>query len=467
LGRTAGAVAFAGISLAACAIAFSPALAVAQTHSEPVRQKPIRPRLIPDHFLPGPSIPPSFSIPVDPLGFSAPGPLYLGARNTLASLDFMGEDKLLFTFRVPGLLHRDRANGTGGDERQIRAVVLDLPKGNVEAETVWTLHDRARYLWMLQDGHFLLRDGNDLKLGDAMLRLKPFLRFPGALVSVALDPTQQFIVANSHEPDKPAAKPPNPASGSTPSGSAFGAPATGAPDASVPAAGAAASPSSDADSADDSSPSENVPSTVVRILRRDSGQVILVSRSRAPVELPINADGYIENLRGQGWNWNLSLNSFKGEPRALGAVESHCDPTENFLDRTEFVVTACAADGSNTLIAMTTAGRSLWADNIPAVAIWPAITIAPGGRRIARETLGVSHPINDYVPIDPDDIRGQWVTVYDAATGDLALETPASPALDVGGNVAISPSGRRVAVLNAGAIQIFELPAPPPLPGQQ
>jgi hypothetical protein len=59
------------------------------------------------------------------------------------------------------------------------------------------------------------------------------------------------------------------------------------------------------------------------------------------------------------------------------------------------------------------------------------------------------------------------VTVYDAATGDLALETPASPALDVGGNVAISSSGRRVAVLNAGAIQIFELPAPPPLPGQQ
>jgi len=30
--------------------------------------------------------------------------------------------------------------------------------------------------------------------------------------------------------------------------------------------------------------------------------------------------------------------------------------------------------------------------------------------------------------------------------------------------VAISPSGRRVAVLNAGAIQVFELPAPPPLP---
>jgi hypothetical protein len=39
-----------------------------------------------------------------------------------------------------------------------------------------------------------------------------------------------------------------------------------------------------------------------------------------------------------------------------------------------------------------------------------------------------------------------------------------SPVLDAGGNVAISPSGRRVAVLNAGAVEVFELPPAPPLP---
>jgi hypothetical protein len=54
--------------------------------------------------------------------------------------------------------------------------------------------------------------------------------------------------------------------------------------------------------------------------------------------------------------------------------------------------------------------------------------------------------------------------VFDAADGKVALEAPANPALDAGGNVAISPSGRRVAVLNAGAIQIFDLPAPQLLP---
>jgi hypothetical protein len=44
------------------------------------------------------------------------------------------------------------------------------------------------------------------------------------------------------------------------------------------------------------------------------------------------------------------------------------------------------------------------------------------------------------------------------------METPISPTFDAGGNVALSPSGRRLAVLNAGAIEVFDLPAPAPLP---
>jgi hypothetical protein len=84
--------------------------------------------------------------------------------------------------------------------------------------------------------------------------------------------------------------------------------------------------------------------------------------------------------------------------------------------------------------------------------------------RLARETLAVTHPVNALSPLDAEDIKGQLVRVFDAATGKISLEAPAVPALDAGGNVAISPSGRRVAVLNGGSIQVFELPPPAPLP---
>ena len=118
------------------------------------------------------TVPPVLTIPVEPLGFSSPGTFYLGLRYSLASLDFLDEDHLLFTFRVPGLIHRDLTHrepnsNDPNEERQIRAVVVKLPEGTVQAEAVWTLHDRKRYLWMLEKGQFLLRDRDNLQLGDA------------------------------------------------------------------------------------------------------------------------------------------------------------------------------------------------------------------------------------------------------------------------------------------------------------
>ncbi len=65
--------------------------------------------------------------------------------------------------------------------------------------------------------------------------------------------------------------------------------------------------------------------------------------------------------------------------------------------------------------------------------------------------------------MDAGDVKEQSVTIFDAANGDIAMVSPVSPILDAGGNVAVSPSGRRVALLNAGVIQVFDLPAPPPL----
>jgi hypothetical protein len=420
----------------ACGLIFSTFVAPAQAGPVPERSRPPKERLIPDHFPAQPTIAPSWSIPVDPLGFSPPGPIYLGARNTLVSLDFIGEDKLLFTFRVPGLLHRDETNEARSNERQIRAMVLSLPQGTVETDAVWTLHDRTRYLWMLHDGHFLLRDRNNLLAGDASLGLKPYLQFPGPLLWLQLDPAQQLLVTDSKEPVKTAAQ-----SGQVPS------PAT-------------ASAAIDSDQAG----VEGAPDTVVRILSRDTGKVMLVSRVRSAVHLPINSVGYIENLRGKGWGWTLNLSYFQGGSKMLGKVESRCEPIDEFVSEQEILVTTCAVDDSDKLTAITTAGQTLWTDQTPAVAVWPEVTMSPDALRIARVTLGVTHSVNTYAPLDSEDIKGQWLTVYDAATGDMALETPVSPPLDSGGNVAISPSGRRVAVLNAGAIQVFELPAAPPLP---
>jgi hypothetical protein len=422
-----------GLSLAAAVL---PA-AVAQNRigPQPQRTRPLKDRVLPGRFPDQPSLAPALSIPVEPLAFAAPGPIYLGARNTMASLDFLDESHLLFTFHVPGLLHRD---SQGGDERQIRAVVLALPSGSVQANALWTVHDAARYLWMLKDGHFLIRDSDNLLESDASLELKPLLHFPGPLLWLGLDPAQQFLVADSFEPVRTVPKP---------------------GDSNVDSSGAA-SASASADGEDAAAP----PDYVMRIVHRSSGQVMLVSRIHETIHLAINSDGYLDSLRGDGGNWALNLNFFTGGSRIFGNVESACLPNNAFISEREVLVTACSADGGDRLVAMAADGRSLWADRLPDTEVWPQLTVSAGGLRLARESLVTTVPVSPYQPLSTDQIKGQLVTVLDAATGEMVLEAPASPILDVGGNVAISPSGRRVAVVNNGAIQVFELPAPPPLP---
>ena len=396
---------------------------------------PVQARHLSDHFPQKPSLAPAFSIPLDPLGFAAPGAIYLSASNALVSLDFLDENHLLFTFRVPGLIRRDPVSGATSFERRIRAVVLALPQGTIETQALWTVHDRKRYLWPLANGHFLLRDRNQLLEGDSTLRLKPFLDFPGSLLWIELDPQQQFLATNSDEP----------VATSAPQGSPQG--------------------STSADSAEeDGTGSQRIPDLVLRILQRDTGKPILVSRINAPVHPPINAEGYLENLRGEGMGWMLNLNYFSGGSRILGGVESACYPDDNFVAAGEMLIEGCNPEGATKLVAMTTEGRTLWIAQAPPTEVWPQLTVAANGSRLAWSTLNASHPISPFSPLSTDDIQEQSVTIFDAATGSIPLAAPLNPIFDAGGNVAISPSGDRVALLNAGAIQVFQLSSAPAVP---
>jgi len=381
----------------------------------------------------------------------------------MVSLDFLDEDRMLFTFRVPGLMHREAGDE---NERQIRAVLLKLPEGTVQAEALWAVHDRARYLWMLGDGHFLLRDQRDLETGDASLELKPYLRFPGPLLWIETDPTQQYFVADSREPAAPAPKPAHATSPATEPGTpGLSFHSGGQPSSSEDRAtlGLGTQAAAEATRMQEQPPASQ-PDLVVRILRRSSGEVILVSRTRTAIHLPINADGYLESLHARNNGWLLNLKSFSGGNTILGRVDSACSPLFDFLSQQEVLVTGCTASGAGELTAIRTDGRHLWEAVSAETTIWPLIVRAPGGSRLARQTLVVPSPIGARAPLDAELIKGQLVDVFDAANGNIALETMASPALDAGGNVAISPSGRRVAVLNSGQIQVFELPPAPPIP---
>jgi hypothetical protein len=414
--------------LAATACVLCPLSLFARSHkkSAPPEPRPVRA-----------TVKPSVTIPIEPLGLTEPALFYLGTRNSLVSLDFLDEDRLLLTFRVPGLIHRDHNHPAGSDseERRIRAVVFDLPGGAVEAESLWTLHDRRRYLWMLDGGLFLLRDRDQLEIGDASLQLKPYLRFPGPVLWIEMDPNRKYLVAGSYEPPMSASR-----AGGVSGPGGGGAPLVGAND----------PPGAD-------------PDLVLRVLRRDSGKVMVVSHVKSAVHLPINAEGYLDTVQDNSKSWMVNLNHFGGGNTPIGSVDSYCSPELDFISRREFLATTCESDGSPRVLAMTTEGRRLWDNNGSGSLVWPILVTGANGLRFARETLIATHDVTAFAPLGSDDIKGQDVQVIDAATGKVVLRAMASPTFDAGGNAAISPSGRRVAIIMAEGIQVFELPPPPPL----
>lgn len=411
-----------------------------------------------------PSLPPAFSIPVRPLGYSAPGLFYLGRHNRLASLDFIGEDRLLFTFQVPGLMQRRGGNEHEGDERQIRAVVVTLPNGKVQSEALWTLHDRAPYLWMLKDGHFLLRDENGIQEGDTTLQLKPYLHFPGRVLWLELNPAQQLMSVSFLAP---LSRPKGVQSGSS-----------DAAKAEILKAGNKIGTQPD--------PPELKPDLVVRTLNRDTGKVVAESHLGLAVPqaagsdgysaveegmltgllknvlLPFNADGFIAAPGEDTNKWYLALRPFDGKEKPLEGVSSACRPISEFVSEREFLMTACDVFDGWDVVALSASGERLWGIRLSNHEVWPQLVSSQGGLRLARETVAVEHPVPGGKTrlVDAKNLKGQIVRVFDAANGKVALETTANPILDGGGNVAISPSGRRVAILNDGEIQIFDLPVP-------
>ncbi|WP_263358291.1 hypothetical protein [Acidicapsa ligni] len=410
-----------------------------------------------------PALKPDISIATAPLGFGPPAPFYISMRIAQLSLDFLDEDTLLFTFHVPGLVVRERpipspSPSSSSDthsqsdtqdaqqdqplwnERHIRAVVLSLPDGRVTAEALWTVHDRARYLWMLKDRHFLLRDKNTVHRGDAALRLDPFLRFPGPVNDIELDPAQHLLVANTSEAPAPEAS-----TEARPDKGIF--PATASANVTL-------------EEHHDTATSQSL----LRILSMDSRSVMLFSRVSGTIHLPLDGEGYYEALRGNGRYWTIVRQNLGGSTVPLTEVESICSPTLDAVAPDVVLISACLDGGVRRLSVVSKDKALPWDQTLPPTWVWPTLANAPGARRIARATLDVTHPIGPSNPLDYDDIRGQIVQVYDLATGNLKLTVPANPALDGGGNFALSPSGNRLAVLNAGAIQIYNLTPAPAMP---
>lgn len=369
------------------------------------------------------AVKPTLRIPVAPLGFLPPGAFYITYRLSYAAMGFFDNDRLLFTFEVKGLMKRLPGDREG--DREMRAVVLDAHTGRVLKQTEWRLRDREPYLWPFADGKFLLRIDNTLWLVGPSLELTPWLQAPAPLRLVEISPQRKWMVVEYDDPAK-----------------------------------AHSGPSLEGDTG------AQTPVKAV-FLRVGSGKPVAATEMDEPANLPLIGDGLMDVAEGKGiGQWVMQEVPFGGTPQLVGSVHSFCRPETQPLSDTVALVTWCSqADENEPVFAVNLAGKELWQDTWQQKYVWPYFDFAENGSRFAYETVEINVPMSVVgSTLDLDEIVGQMVGVYDTETGKLQLVRDVSPELTAGMNVALSPDGRRFAVLRHGAIEIYDLPPIAPVP---
>lgn len=376
---------------------------------------------------------PQQRIPVDPLGYRPPGKLYLLSRFSSSSLDFLDPTHLLFTFRQPRLL--SRGAGSDGLDQVIHAEVLELPVGKVVAEDQWVLHDRKRYLWRLSGDNVLLRIDGRLYEADEALHLKPVYASPTTLREVELSPDGKLLVLQSdqekHTPEEHERL-------------------------AKHAAEIGAAP-----------PSENVQ---VRMVRLVEPKLMLNAHADEVGDLPATVEGFFTHEQVKPDHWRVRFHPYeKPEPAGgdiVAQVDSTCQPSEEVLNEDSFLVLSCPPRrGDRFVAAYSLKSQKLWDGRWQSNFTWPSFRMARDGGSVAISWLVINHSVAPYDAIDDLDVQSQVLTVLDSRTGGLRLAMALDPITSGGGNFALSSDGNRLAVVNHGAIEVYDLPmpaAPPP-----
>lgn len=394
---------------------------------------------------------PALRIPLESLGFQTLTSEFLQAGSSMLSLDFIDDQHILLTFNARTLLKRVPGDPPSDQDRNVAALLIELPSGHVLARTEWHLHDRGRYLWNLGHGRFLLRVRDTLTTFAPLVNLatsepfqqRPFLNVIDRNIGVLfLTPDADLLTVETKEPTPPAKQVQTPLFGPT------------------PAQPAAASPSF-------SQPADPAPVQInfYRIVIPDGpGDEVIVQaagagRSRGYGNINLTTAGYLDVLDQRHQSWAFNFDTFAGKVMELSPFDSTCRPMPRFVSHSEFISFGChLGQTPNMMGGFNMRGEEMWEQGLFGDFFEPFLVFAPGGGRFALGRVMLDSPLVPGQEIAPDEMTLQNVVVYQTDSGKQILKVECSPIERAGQNFALSPDGLRLGVVADGAIEIYNLP---------
>jgi hypothetical protein len=381
-------------------------------------------------------------LPLEDLGFQPLNTEFLLNGSSMLTLHYVDDKHLLVTFNVRRLMPRLPDDPEDDQDRNIDAVLLEVPTGHILARTSWRTHDHGQYLWSLGHGHFLLRIRDTLTTFAPLANLasgQPFAQRPfltsaqRRIAAIVLSPDADLLMVETVEPTPPASRPATPLFGPT-------QPAPSSPELKI----------------------RNFVQINFYRLSEDvdfKASYAGVARSRHTGDIPANSSGYLATIDQGHQHWAFDFHSYTGRVDELSPFDSTCPPAPVFVNRSEFIAFGCHLGHDMHVIGgFNMRGEEMWEQNLFGDYLAPSLVFAPSTGRFALSRILARASLIPDQPISSDLISSQTVVVYQSSSGKQILRVDCSPIERAGQNFALSPDGLSLAVIHADAIEIYSLP---------
>ena len=412
---------------------------------------------------------PAISLPIGPMGYQAVPSRLLAAGGSMFTLHFVDSTHLLFTFNNRNLLKRMADATPEDDDRNVTALLLELPTGKVLARTEWRTRDREQYLWPLSHGRFLLRVRTHLTVIDPLANLakeeafheQPFLDFKRRIGYISVSPGGGLLTIETVPPRHQIDDGGGQAQGAQVLQSRTQAPAQAGSAAPLKLS---APPAVEFSSERAGLPPvdlhfyrlgvEEGPGGTERVAARSAG----VLGARSLISIPATADGFLDAVKESPGVYDFDFFSHTGKKAELSPYDTTCAPRPYFVSASEFVALGCHGGTDRMMLSgFNFRGEEPWVQALSGQYIAPYLVAAPVAGRFAFSRVLVSGSYYDPDNIVPEELNAQEITVMQHHDGRLLLKVQASPIQRAGQNFDLAPDGLAMAVLRAGNIEVYRL----------
>ena len=335
-----------------------------------------------------------------------------------ASLSYLDDDNLLFTFDLRALRHRYADGIRLGSMKTVRAVLIDSSTHATKRIRDWQVQGDRRYIWPIANGRALVHIGQTLYLMNANLDSIRSVPVPGELVFVSVSPEgDRIAVGTLHERHT-------------------------------------AELHGQLADAIQGEPEEDVDIKVFD----DNFRLLSTSyRSTALAAPALTENGELRLRYIDHHQWRISEYRLDRTEHPVATIRSVCRPDITTpLPDTLFIVGCNASPLQNWYRVMGTGGHTILYDRGSSHEIQQS-ALASGEKAFTVRVVqtGESKANGDF--FFNKDLVVQKISVYSATDGRRTFETNARPSLSEQ-SFATSPSGAQLAVLAGNSIDIYTMP---------